>query len=160
MMLLNFSKHWLARTFKHIVTPVTVLLVLHCRHVEFFFGGRGGWGRGPTICSARTADSLEVPSLPRMKYVALLSESCGPAEVSWITEPWEPSAALTSLPAGQGTNLTGLTWMESDKCNPTIRPLTFLITVAAVCSTESIATSQKELQSQVCTRNVRAPPLI
>lgn len=102
-------------------------------------------GTGPKICSARTADSLEVPSLPRMKYVALLSETCGAAEVSWITEPWEPSAELTSLPVGQGRNLTGLTWMESDECNPTIRPLAFLITIAAVCSTESIATSEKEL---------------
>lgn len=55
------------------------------------------------------------------------------------------SAELTSLPAGQGRNLTGLTWMESDKCNPTIRPLAFLITIAAVCITESIATSEKEL---------------
>lgn len=34
-----------------------------------------------TVCSAKTADYLQVPSLPRMKYVALLSKTCRAAEV-------------------------------------------------------------------------------
>lgn len=142
-------------TFKHIGAPVKILRLSNGRF------------NAPGTCTLCTACFSLRNCLHSYSFRAefLLYWICRwitqwdlwAAKVSWITELQEASVELSNSPASAGYFVVLHLKIESDRCNPPICLLAFLISVWAACYTKSISRAPtKEHMWNVSLLNIKS----